>query len=154
LEEPSTPDPTSEFSTLGERLGKEFDELYIGLTDVKTAPLYDGMRQLVVDVADVGNVKLAALSNAAVAYVQRVIQVHELAPLFAILHGADDVPAPKPSGDGLILTCKELGERICNLWVLMSLCECTGSRTHLCNVMMYLCRLASRSRHDQNRIHF
>lgn len=101
---------------VGKRLGKEFDDLYIGLADTTTAPMYPGMRQLVVDIASASDAKLAALSNAAVAYVQRVIKVHELAPLFAVLHGADDVPAPKPSGAGLIVTCKELGELIHTLW--------------------------------------
>ena len=54
--------------------------------------------------------QVGALSNAAVAYVERVLAVHRLQGHFCVLHGADDVPAPKPAPDGLILCCKELGQ--------------------------------------------
>ena len=44
------------------------------------------------------------------AYVERVLAVHNLQGHFRIMHGADDVPAPKPAPDGLLLCCRELGQ--------------------------------------------
>mmetsp|Transcript_3062 Transcript_3062/g.7644 ORF Transcript_3062/g.7644 Transcript_3062/m.7644 type:complete len:291 (+) Transcript_3062:127-999(+) len=94
------------FAEMGSKMGKEFDDLYIGLVDTSTAPLFDGIQELISDCARVTQV--GALSNAAVAYVHKVLDVHSLRASFSVLHGADDVPAPKPSPDGLLECCKDL----------------------------------------------
>lgn len=54
--------------------------------------------------------QVGALSNAAVAYVEKVLEVHNLSKSFSVMHGADDVPAPKPSPDGLLTCAKDLEE--------------------------------------------
>ena len=95
------------FKSLGSKLGAEFDELYIGLVSTETAPFYPGIGDLLVKLA--GRGKLGALTNAAVAYAERVLDVNRARGLFAAVHGADDVPRPKPAPDGLLQCCRELG---------------------------------------------
>lgn len=122
---------TSEFVTVGTRLGKEFDDLYVDLVSTETAGFYPGMHELLEalscnddnnddDDDDDNTVRLGALTNACVAYAHAVLRVNtnmmdstdntERCPgwNFQSVHGADDVPAPKPSAEGLWLVCKEL----------------------------------------------
>lgn len=94
------------FKALGAKLGAEFDNLYIGLVSTETAPFYPGISDLLRKLAARG--KLGALTNAAVAYAERVLDVNRARSLFAVVHGADDVPLPKPSPDGLLQCCREL----------------------------------------------
>lgn len=51
---------------------------------------------------------MALLSNASLAYVLKVQEVHKLHDLFLSAHGADSVPKPKPFGDGILHVLKEL----------------------------------------------
>lgn len=95
---------------IGEQLGKQFDDLYVGLVSPETAPLYDGIDDMLNDFAlqYPDTVKLAALSNACGAYVQAVMKTHHLTSKFSIAYGADDVPAAKPNPDGLLAICQQL----------------------------------------------
>ncbi len=88
------------FQETGKRLGAEFDELYIALVSRETAPFFPGIAPLLVRLADAG-VPLGCLTNAAVEYARAVLHVHGVAHLFGSVHGADDVPKPKPNPDGL-----------------------------------------------------
>jgi HAD superfamily hydrolase (TIGR01509 family) len=99
-----------DFEPVGIRLGAEFDTLYIGLVSLETAAFYPGIRELLQGLPS--TVQLGALTNAAVAYAHAVFAVNlksKDAVGFQSIHGADDVPAPKPAADGLWLVCKELG---------------------------------------------
>jgi len=139
------------FVTKGDFLAHEFDELYVGLVSLETAGFYDGIRELILDLPSCrggggngtrlngtnsdgdtgGGVKIAALTNACVAYAHAVLKVNcpvcakkatttELQEdnddddccvysRFQSIHGADTVPKPKPSPDGLYVCCKEIG---------------------------------------------
>jgi HAD superfamily hydrolase (TIGR01509 family) len=94
------------FKTVGAKLGSEFDELYIGLVSTETAPFFPGAGELLRELA--ASSRLAALTNAAVAYAERVLETNGARGLFAVVHGADDVPRPKPAPDGLLQCCREL----------------------------------------------
>ena len=50
----------------------------------------------------------AALSNACGAYVRAVLAANGVSQHFAAQLGADDVPAPKPAPDGLLMCCSTL----------------------------------------------
>ncbi|CAB9509048.1 Phosphoglycolate phosphatase [Seminavis robusta] len=101
----------AEFEAVGERLGHEFDTLYIGLVSLETAAFFPGIHAFLENLPS--HLKLGALTNAAVAYAHAVFQVNlknsERSVKFESVHGADDVPAPKPAADGLWLVCQELG---------------------------------------------
>ena len=96
-----------QFKVIGSKLGAEFDTLYIGLVSTDTAPFYPGIDILLQKLA--GHTKIGALTNAAVAYAERVLEANVARSLFAVVHGADDVPKPKPAPDGLLQCCRELG---------------------------------------------
>ena len=106
-------EPSSDnFDEVGKRLGDEFDNLYVDLVSTETAGFYPGIAELLADLPD--NVALGALTNACVAYAHAVFRVNSSPDAddsagFKSIHGADDVPAPKPSAEGLWLVCKELG---------------------------------------------
>lgn len=138
-----------EFRRRGDSLAEEFDRLYVRLVSTETAAFYGGIRGLILDLpyrggGDGGNssgniptdnvgggVKIAALTNACVAYAHAVLKVN--CPVcarkasgavrddgnndgddcvygrFQSIHGADTVPRPKPSPDGLYVCCKDIG---------------------------------------------
>lgn len=102
-------DETSQnFKDVGDRLGAEFDELYVDLVDTQTAGFYEGIHDVLDEFP--GDVKVGALTNACVAYAVAVLKTNRnVINRFISVHGADDVPAAKPKGDGLILCCKEMG---------------------------------------------
>lgn len=102
-----SPDDGTEFHEQGTVLGAKFDETYIALVDKETAGFYPGIRELL-DAAP-PNVKLGALTNAAVAYAEAVLSVNGVRDRFSVVHGADDVLRPKPYPDGLLQTLAELG---------------------------------------------
>ena len=97
-------------SGVGERLGKLFDEYYINLVSLKTAPLFNGVEDML-DLLknDFPQIKLGALSNACGAYVDAVIQVNNLMDTFCVSKGADEVCEAKPKGGGLIECSRILG---------------------------------------------
>jgi len=120
----------ADFESVGERLGKEFDDLYVDLVSVKTAGFYDDIEAMLGRLRP--EVKVGALTNACVAYAHAVLQKNcpvymsgesddaeekktaagGLVPVydrFTAIHGADDVPKPKPNPDGLLLCCEEMG---------------------------------------------
>lgn len=97
-----------EFWAVGKALGAEFDRLYIGLVDTATAGFYPGVGPLLIKLRDVHGVQVGALTNAAVAYGEAVLRANGVRDLFGTVHGADDVPAPKPHPDGLLLCCSDL----------------------------------------------
>jgi len=108
-----SPDQQSEFESVGERLGKEFDELYVGLVSQETAGFYDGVSELLLGLPD--SVKVGALTNACVDYAYAVLKKNDeynknnIYEKFVTIHGADSVPKPKPSPDGLMVCCSEIG---------------------------------------------
>jgi hypothetical protein len=58
------------------------------------------------------------LTNACLAYAEKVFSVYHLRTCFACVHGADSVPKPKPHPDGLWLCVSEMGlprEACCHL---------------------------------------
>jgi len=117
-----------EFVEIGNALAKEFDDLYVGLVSIDTAAFYDGISELIVGLphnCDASNgriVKVAALTNACVAYAHAVLKTN--CPLlngnseyegetgiyerFISIHGADTVSKPKPSPEGLLKCCQEI----------------------------------------------
>jgi len=98
-----------EFWAVGKALGAEFDRLYIGLVDTDTAGFYPGVGALLTKLRDDHGVQVGALTNAAVAYGEAVLTANGVRGLFGTVHGADDVPAPKPHPDGLLQCCADLG---------------------------------------------
>ena len=119
---------------IGAELGKLFDAHYIDLISLSTAALFPQIREMLVNVqrhqregdekdcysstssssSGSSRIRYGALSNACGAYVRALAALHDLeaeaAPVFFdIMWGADDVPAAKPSGAGLLQMCCELG---------------------------------------------
>lgn len=92
------------FAKTGAALGLEFDETYIKQVDPSTAPLVEGMRDLLTSLDG----QLGCLTNAAVAYAEAVLEAHGIRDLFGTVHGADSVPKPKPHPDGLLTCAAEL----------------------------------------------
>ena len=90
-------------------MGAEFDALYISMVDTKTAGFYEGMKDLIESTPP--DVKLGALTNAAVAYAEAVLSANGVRERFAVVHGADDVPKPKPAPDGILQCLDELRVR-------------------------------------------
>jgi phosphoglycolate phosphatase-like HAD superfamily hydrolase len=123
---PTHPD----FEERGSALGKEFDDLYVGLVSLQTAGFYPGIESLLTSIPS--DVALGALTNAAVRYAYAVLEKNcptkqlqeagastgagttgttlpEIYSRFGSIRGADNVPKPKPSPDGLFQVCQDLG---------------------------------------------
>eukprot|EP00945_MAST-04E_sp_MAST-4E-sp1_P008813 g8813.t1 len=98
---------TDDFQRTGKRLGESFDKLYIAKVSKETAPLFSGIKALLTALSK-ENVRLGCLTNAAVAYAHAVLGTNEIKTLFSSIHGADDVPEPKPSPLGLLQCCSDL----------------------------------------------
>jgi len=104
----------AEYESVGEKLGAQFDNLYVGLVSTKTAGFYPGIEELLMDVPD--GIALGALTNACVAYADAVFRVNsvsgdekrQFSERFQSIRGADNVPKPKPNPDGLLTVCKDL----------------------------------------------
>ena len=109
---------------MGNALANEFDTLYVGLVSTDTAGFYDGISDLILGLpSHEGHVKVAALTNACVAYAHAVLRVNcpvisgslgnetpnGIYERFISIHGADTVPEPKPSPEGLFKCCQEIG---------------------------------------------
>jgi len=98
----------SEAQEVGAQLGAEFDGYYVKLVTRESAPLVEGMTDLL---TKLDHVKLGCLTNAAVAYAEAVLETHGLRSKFLTVRGADDVPNPKPHPDGLLVCCDDLNLR-------------------------------------------
>mmetsp|Transcript_15555 Transcript_15555/g.23390 ORF Transcript_15555/g.23390 Transcript_15555/m.23390 type:complete len:363 (-) Transcript_15555:547-1635(-) len=141
------------FQSVGNRLAAEFDDLYVGLVSLETAGFYDGIQDLLFalpqepkeestsneDEQIIGAtkeeekekekkyVKVAALTNACVAYAHAVLKTNcpilgnsrsnddddddrkgGIYDRFESIHGADTVPKPKPDPSGLLQCCNEI----------------------------------------------
>jgi phosphoglycolate phosphatase-like HAD superfamily hydrolase len=151
----ATGEPAAE-SDVGVSLGRRFDEFYVSLVTASSAPLYDGVRQVLESLTQQSVVKataatttpsaqqtfhessiesqlsehhllskadpkttgapltlaIGALTNAARAYAVAVLKANSLSDLFAVVHGADSVPSPKPSPSGLLQCAHEVGVAI------------------------------------------
>lgn len=115
------------FEPTGRKLAQEFDDLYVSLVTTETAGLFEGILPLLVKIPD--DVAVGALTNAAVRYAHAVLQTNcpssragrkpgttagagadpiEFYRRFRSIRGADDVPAPKPSPEGLWQVCRDL----------------------------------------------
>jgi phosphoglycolate phosphatase-like HAD superfamily hydrolase len=94
---------------IGLELGKQFEDLYVDLVSPSTAPLYEGILPMLSTLKQEDpSLKFGALSNACGAYVKAVVKCNDLTSLFPVVQlGADEVPAAKPSGAGL-LHCAQL----------------------------------------------
>jgi len=94
----------------GKILASEFDDLYVGLVSTETAPFFPGIAKLLEDIPS--GVAVGALTNAAERYAHAVFKVNcegKIYERFKSVRGADTVPKPKPSPDGLFLVSKEMG---------------------------------------------
>jgi phosphoglycolate phosphatase-like HAD superfamily hydrolase len=111
-----------DYEAVGKKLGREFDDLYVGLVSTTTAGFYPGIAELLHNLPQ--HVMLGALTNAAVAYAEAALSVNSRAlneaegtattttPLyerFRSIRGADNVPEPKPSPAGLWQVCQDMG---------------------------------------------
>ena len=124
------------FESVGEELGRQFDDYYVQLVDKKTAGFYDGIGDLLVKLhcgelapsssESSGDVQLGALTNACVEYAHAVLKANcpqhssdapssstdgedkAIYSRFGSIHGANSVPRPKPYGDGILLCCSEM----------------------------------------------
>jgi phosphoglycolate phosphatase-like HAD superfamily hydrolase len=97
---------------VGIDLGYQFDDLYVDLVSDQTAGFFPGITALLHNVrtscASNVSIKYGALSNACGAYARAVMQVNNTSDEFEACYGADDVPAPKPSAEGLLKLCSSL----------------------------------------------
>jgi phosphoglycolate phosphatase-like HAD superfamily hydrolase len=94
---------------IGEKLGKEFDELYIQFVSKETTPLFPGIKNFFSSVVQKhASLKFGCLSNACTEYVVRATEANELSSHFSVLLGCDSVPEPKPSALGLLKCCELL----------------------------------------------
>lgn len=106
----ATGDP-DDTSGVGDKLGSLFDNYYVELVSKETAPLYDGIHEMLRSLPeDYSSLKQGALSNACGAYVKAVVRVNDLEGLFGVIKGADEVPEAKPKGGGLLMCSDLLGE--------------------------------------------
>lgn len=108
------------YDEIGQSLAKDFDELYVGLVDKTTASFYDGIDDLILGLPSKDEnesdthqgVKVAALTNACVAYAHAVLKTNcegrGIYSRFLSIHGADTVPRPKPMPDGLLVCSREI----------------------------------------------
>jgi phosphoglycolate phosphatase-like HAD superfamily hydrolase len=100
------------FCEVGQRLGQEFDNFYIDLVSIETAAFFPGILQLLERIPS--NLPLGVLTNAAGRYAHGVIKANDMTSdgtlyeRFGCILGADDVPKPKPYGDGLLQLCSVL----------------------------------------------
>jgi phosphoglycolate phosphatase-like HAD superfamily hydrolase len=101
------------YDEVGAKLGKEFDDLYVGLVSSQTAGFYPGVAECLQAIPS--DIAFGALTNAAVNYAHAVLQVNDqnknLVNRFVSIHGADSVPEPKPSPAGLLQVCRDLNLR-------------------------------------------
>ena len=112
----------AEYEEVGRRLGEEFDNLYVDLVNMETACFYPGISSLLDNIPE--DVVLGALTNACEKYAHAVLKTNcpvlsmagasgnngdAIYSRFESVRGADTVPTPKPSPDGLFDVCKDLG---------------------------------------------
>eukprot|EP00584_Thalassiosira_punctigera_P011940 CAMPEP_0172554328 /NCGR_PEP_ID=MMETSP1067-20121228/54032_1 /TAXON_ID=265564 ORGANISM="Thalassiosira punctigera, Strain Tpunct2005C2" /NCGR_SAMPLE_ID=MMETSP1067 /ASSEMBLY_ACC=CAM_ASM_000444 /LENGTH=305 /DNA_ID=CAMNT_0013342671 /DNA_START=141 /DNA_END=1058 /DNA_ORIENTATION=- len=123
------------FESVGEDLGRQFDDYYVQLVDKETAGFYDGIDELLMklhrgdgdsDSGKMSGVQLGALTNACVEYAHAVLKANcpecssdipsssfegndsSIYQRFSSIHGANSVPRPKPFGDGIQKCCDEM----------------------------------------------
>ena len=121
-------DENEEFFTVGAKLGKEFDDLYIGLVDTTTAGFFPGIMEMFTKVllpmtekqqqsnqqGECSTIALGALTNACVDYGHAALKANfggaqsDGYRAFSSIRGADNVPKPKPEPDGLFEVCKDM----------------------------------------------
>lgn len=101
------PEDGPQFEIVGQRLGNEFDNLYVNLVSKESAGFYSGIPSLLESIPS--RIKLGLLTNACVAYAEAVLRVNNNNKRFLSVHGADSIPAPKPNPDGLLVCCQEMG---------------------------------------------
>lgn len=88
---------------IGEKLGQQFDDLYVNLVSTDTAKFYAGVKEMLLNLErKYPQIIYGALSNACGAYVEAVLDVNEVSSSFKIALGADEVDLPKPNPDGLL----------------------------------------------------
>eukprot|EP01032_Pedospumella_encystans_P012243 gene12243-14176_t len=97
-------------SDIGPKLGKQFDDLYVGLVSTSTAGFFPGMSELLTELnAEWGDtMRYGALSNACGSYVNAVLRANCVDSMFSVALGADQVSAPKPHPDGLLAICQQM----------------------------------------------
>jgi phosphoglycolate phosphatase-like HAD superfamily hydrolase len=100
------------YEEISTRLGREFDDFYIGLVTIETAKFYPGILEMIKSIPS--HIKVGALTNAANQYAHAVLRVNsdtngDIYNRFSSIRGADDVPRPKPHPDGLWVVCQDLG---------------------------------------------
>jgi len=94
---------------IGLTLERQFNDYYIKLVSIKTAPLYKGIKDVLVFFSlKYPELKMGVLSNASSDYVNAVLVANNINHYFHIALGADKVSQPKPSPDGLLACCKAL----------------------------------------------
>lgn len=101
-----------DYDEVSTRLGKEFDDFYINLVSMETAAFFPGVTEMIKSIP--ADIQVGALTNAANQYAHAVLKVNSdddgwMYDRFSAIRGADDVPTPKPSPDGLYVVCKDMG---------------------------------------------
>jgi HAD superfamily hydrolase (TIGR01509 family) len=101
-----------EYYRMGRKLGEQFDNLYIDLVSTETAAFFPGILDLINNIPK--EIPIGVLTNAAGRYAHGVLKANDMTvegsvyERFGSILGADDVPKPKPYGDGLLQVCREL----------------------------------------------
>ena len=92
-------------------MGGQFDERYVATLSADNCPLFSDIKPslLTLPSSSPDGVKIAALTNACVAYAEKVLLAHGISSTFGAIEGADSVPASKPSPLGLLQICERLG---------------------------------------------
>jgi phosphoglycolate phosphatase-like HAD superfamily hydrolase len=96
---------------IGAVLGEQFDDLLVKTVNSEITPLFGGIKDIIDKLTEKkkDGLKLGALSNAGGKYVNAVLKGNGVDAEFDFRLGADDVPTPKPSPDGLLHCCKLVG---------------------------------------------
>ena len=93
----------------GKPLAEEFDTAFNAQVSDKTVRLYPGIKSLVTELHErLDPWTMGVLTNGTVDYARTVLRAHGVRELFACVHGADDVPKPKPEPEGLLQCCHEM----------------------------------------------
>mmetsp|Transcript_43416 Transcript_43416/g.71930 ORF Transcript_43416/g.71930 Transcript_43416/m.71930 type:complete len:278 (+) Transcript_43416:59-892(+) len=89
-------------------LGDDFDQLFQSKVTKDTVPMFLGLKETI-EWLHRGGTPQGVVSNGVGDYVRDALHANGLSPFFEVQSGADEVPAPKPSPQGILQCCSTMG---------------------------------------------